>query len=145
MFMSRKQLPCKGCICGVVRACRVGAMLSVFLGLGFIGSEALAVPGSCCEQDGTCSVVEPAVCTGIFLGGVDCGPIGACCDVNGACSLQFEGCCQGTWHPQDCLPPEACCLPDATGAVGCWMSGGRPEVLQGFRWNPAGCWLRLRC
>ncbi len=75
--------------------------------------------GAFCEADGTCCVGDATTCSGTFVGGNDCGPLGACCDASGVCSLELEKCCLGTWHPQDCQQPEACCLPDAVGGVMC--------------------------
>ncbi len=136
MFMLRTKLLNYGCCRQAICRWRAVILLSVFTSLGFTASTAVAVPGSCCEQGGTCSIVEPAVCSGTFIGGTDCGPIGSCCDASGSCSMQFESCCQGIWHPEDCVQPEACCLPDAIGGVFCQEM--EPKCCKDLGGNPQG-------
>ena len=70
---------------------------------------------ACCFPSGVCQEMNEACCLAAMgtPSGAACGDIGACCDpVTGDCSMEFEACCAGTWYTGDCLPTQACCLPN---------------------------------
>ncbi|HVP10962.1 MAG TPA: dockerin type I domain-containing protein [Phycisphaerae bacterium] len=102
------------------------------------------VTGSCCHDDGTCTVTIQPACNGQWtLSGVcdpnPCPPAGSCCDlVTGACTIKIEAACTGAWTlggvctPNPCPPTGSCCDPvtgactvrTELGCVGNWRLGG---------------------
>lgn len=86
--------------------------------------------GACCQPDGTCVVVPPTACLGIFLGvGTTCQGDGACCyDADGdglaeTCTVVDEVCCEVIYSGffsgfgTVCAGDVACCLSDGSCLV----------------------------
>lgn len=95
------------------------------------GCGGIDVQGACCLPDGTCVVVPPAQCQGVYLGdGTVCGGSGACCyDTDGdgipeTCNVVDEICCEvtfgGTFQGLGtmCQGKGACCYDPAGAPAG---------------------------
>ncbi len=95
------------------------------------GCGGVEVMGACCQEDGTCAVVPPSLCTGVYLGdGTVCGGVGACCfDADGdglpdSCEVVDEVCCDalygGTFQGVNtlCVGKGACCFDIPGGPIG---------------------------
>jgi hypothetical protein len=108
--------------------------------------------GACCFPDGTCQVVEPAQCTGTYMGDDTvcdpnpCPQPEACCFQDGRCIVVLPSECElANGSPQgpgsNCDPnlcdqpdvPEACCFLDGTCQfilpADCTAQGGTPQGL----------------
>lgn len=106
--------------------------------------------GACCFPDGTCQVLNPTECTGVYQGAdTVCNPNPcpqpeACCFADGSCQfvlvpecVTLGGTPQGpgtNCSPNLCEPPpvpEACCFPDGSCqmllAADCTGQGGAPQ------------------
>jgi hypothetical protein len=104
------------------------------IGFGVDGHTEYPVPppptGACCHEDGSCTVVPQAQCSGpwTMLGACIPNPCpqppsGACCHPDGTCEYLYQiHCGTGDWRigvpcdPNPCPPPPsgACCHPDGT-------------------------------
>jgi len=112
--------------------------------------EPPAETGACCYPDGSCAVLPPDQCTGLYQGpDTVCDPNPcpapeACCYVTGLCEfIMAEDCLANGGEPQgpgtNCTPnlceqppvPEACCFYDGSCqfilAADCTAQGGTPQ------------------
>jgi hypothetical protein len=82
------------------------------------------VAAACCGGNGSCTIVLPADCGGVFLGAASCAPspcatpvvAGACCDAAGVCSIALNTECTGFFVGAPTCSPIVC------------PSGGAPAI-----------------